>query len=55
MILSFKLNSEAWHKMTHLIGLHHQLDGITNPEYKLMCFIQLSNFLQIEEGTSFES
>ncbi len=36
-----------------LIGLHHPLDVITNPEYKLLCFIQLTNFLQREEGTSF--
>jgi hypothetical protein len=36
-----------------LIGLHHPLDGVTNPEYKLLCFIQLTNFLQREEGTSF--
>jgi hypothetical protein len=34
-------------------GLHHPLDGITNPEYKLLRFIQLTNFLQTEEGTSF--
>jgi hypothetical protein len=26
------------------IGLHHPLDGITNPEYKLLRFIQLTNF-----------
>jgi hypothetical protein len=37
-----------------LIGLHHPLDGVTNPEYKLLHFIQLTNFfLQREEGTSF--
>ncbi len=35
------------------IGLHHPLDGITNPEYKLLRFIQLTIFLQREEGTSF--
>jgi hypothetical protein len=23
------------------IGLHHPLDGVTNPEYKLLHFIQL--------------
>jgi hypothetical protein len=27
------------------IGLHHPLDGVTNPEYKLLHFIQLTNFL----------
>ncbi len=26
------------------IGLHHLLDGVTNSEYKLLCFIQLTNF-----------
>jgi hypothetical protein len=35
------------------IGLHHPLDGVTNPEYKLLHFIQLNIFLQREEGTSF--
>jgi len=35
------------------IGLHHPLDGITNPKYKLLRFIQLTIFLQKEEGTSF--
>jgi len=32
------------------IGLHHPLDGVTNPEYKLLRFMQL-NFLLREEGT----
>jgi hypothetical protein len=35
------------------IGLHHPLDGVTNPKYKLLRFIQLINFLQRDEGTSF--
>jgi hypothetical protein len=26
------------------IGLHHPLDGVTNPEYKLLRFIQLNKF-----------
>ncbi len=26
------------------IGLHHQLDGVTNPEYKLSLFLQLTKF-----------
>jgi hypothetical protein len=30
--------------LVHLIGLHHPLDGITNPEYTLLCFIQLTKF-----------
>jgi hypothetical protein len=38
---------------THLIGLYHPLDGITNPKNKLMCFIT-TNFLQRGEGTSFK-
>ncbi len=36
-----------------IIGLHHPLDGVTNPKYKLLCFIQLTIFLQREECTSF--
>ncbi len=36
-----------------LIGLHHPLDGITSPEYKLLRFMQLTIFLQREEGTRF--
>ena len=35
------------------IGLHHPLDGVTNPKYKLLHFIQLTNFLQRKEDTSF--
>ncbi len=31
------------------IGLHHPLDGVTNPEYKLLCFIQLTKFFYKEE------
>ncbi len=27
-----------------LIGLHQLLDGVTNPEYKLLHFIQLTKF-----------
>jgi hypothetical protein len=30
--------------LVHLIGLHHPLDGITNPEYTLLRFIQLTKF-----------
>ncbi len=26
------------------IGLHHPLDGVTNPEYKLLLFLQLTKF-----------
>jgi hypothetical protein len=35
------------------IGLHHPLDGVTNPEYKLLHFLNKYFSLQIEEGTSF--
>ncbi len=31
------------------IGLHHPLDGVTNPEYKLLHFIQLTKFFGKEE------
>jgi len=41
-------------QILHLIGLHYPLDGVTNPEYKLLHFIQLTNFLQREEGSSFK-
>jgi hypothetical protein len=34
---------------SELKGLHHPLDGITNPEYKLLCFIQLTKFFWKEE------
>jgi hypothetical protein len=36
-----------------IIGLHHPLDGVNNPKYKLLHFIQLTNILQRKEGTSF--
>jgi hypothetical protein len=35
------------------IGLHQPLDGVTNPKYKLQCFLTTNFFLQREEGTSF--
>jgi hypothetical protein len=34
------------------IGLHHPLDGVTNPEYKLLHFIQL-NFFCKEKALAF--
>jgi hypothetical protein len=37
----------------NIIGLRHPLDGVTSREYKLLRFIQLTNFLQREESTSF--
>jgi hypothetical protein len=39
-------------KLFNYVGLHHPLDGVTNPEYKLLHFLN-NFFLQIEEGTSF--
>ncbi len=36
-----------------IIGLHHPLDGVTNPKYTFLRFIQLTIFLQKEDGTSF--
>ncbi len=44
-----KRGSRLYHST---IGLHHPLDVITNPEYKLLRFIQLTIF-QREEGTNF--
>jgi hypothetical protein len=38
---------------TATIGHNHPLDGITNPEYKLLHFLQLTKFFAREEGTSF--
>jgi hypothetical protein len=35
------------------MGLHHPLDGITNPKFKLLHFLT-TNILQREEGTSFK-
>ncbi len=36
------------------IGLHHPLGGVTNPEYKLLCFIQLSkNFCKEKKALTF--
>jgi hypothetical protein len=35
-----------------LIGLCHPLDGVANPNYKLLCFLT-TIFLPREEGTSF--
>jgi hypothetical protein len=34
------------------IGLHHPLDDITNPKYKLLGFLT-TIFLERDEGTSF--
>jgi len=34
------------------IGLHQPLDGVTNPEYKLLHFLNKYFSLQIEESTS---
>ncbi len=45
--------SEWLQVVIYLIGRHHPLDGITNPEYKLLHFVQLTEFWQREEGTSF--
>ncbi len=40
-----------YHERVFTIGLHHPLDGVTKPEYKLLHFIQLI-FFQREEGTT---
>jgi hypothetical protein len=33
--------------------LHHTLDAVTNPKYKLLCFLTTKKLLQTEEGTNF--
>jgi hypothetical protein len=35
-----------------IIGLYHPLDGITNPNYNLMCFLTTKKLLRNEEGTT---
>ncbi len=35
------------------IGLHHPLDGITNPEYKLLHFIQVTLFCKNKRALAF--
>jgi hypothetical protein len=37
-------NFVCWGACSLAIGLHHPLDGVTNPENKLLCFIQLTFF-----------
>jgi hypothetical protein len=39
--------------LVHKIGLHHPLDGVTNPEYKLLCFIQLTIFCKEKKALAF--
>jgi hypothetical protein len=35
------------------IGLHHPLDGVTNPKYKLLHFIQITFFLKKKRAEDF--
>jgi hypothetical protein len=35
------------------IGLHHPLDGVTNPEYKLLHFIQITIFCKEKKALPF--
>jgi len=35
------------------IGLYHSLDGVTNPKYKLLRFIQLTNFFAKRRSQKF--
>jgi hypothetical protein len=45
--LDFKCVTQDKLKVVNdIIGLHDPLDGVTNPEYKLLHFIQLTIFLQ---------
>jgi hypothetical protein len=45
----YSFENESW---KHSIGLHHPLDGATNPKYKLLHFLT-ANFWNREEGPSF--
>ncbi len=38
---------------THPIGLHHPLDGVTNPEFKLLHFIQVAIFCKEKKALAF--
>jgi hypothetical protein len=40
-------------KITDAIGLHHPLDGITNAEYKLLHFIQVTYFCKEKKAPAF--
>jgi hypothetical protein len=35
------------------MGLYHPPDGITNPKYKLLCFLTPYKIIFYEEGASF--
>ncbi len=48
MFTSFHLNN-----VQGPIGLHHPLDGVTNPKNKLLCFIQLT-FFKKESALAFK-
>jgi hypothetical protein len=37
----------------NLMGLYHPLDGITNLEYNLLCFLTPNKIIFYEKGTSF--
>ncbi len=43
----------VWLNPKQRIGLQHPLDSVTNPEYKCLHSIQLTNFLQREEDAIF--
>jgi hypothetical protein len=52
MLLSANTASQVWvRSVMKTIGLHHPLDGVTNPEYKLLHFIQLKFFFAKRRGT----
>jgi hypothetical protein len=40
-------------KNNSTIGLYHPQDGVTNPEYKLLCFIQLTIFCKEKKALAF--
>jgi len=56
LLLSRAIGLKAIKSLSHFIyvmGLHHTLDGVTNHEYKLLRFIQLTIFFAKEEDPSF--
>ncbi len=52
--VSYVENEVLWIRFQILtIGLHHPLDGITNPEYKLLHFKQLILFFKEKKALAF--
>ncbi len=49
----FSIQTDATILYCKVIGLHHPLDGVTNPEYKLLHFIQLTFFCKKKRALAF--